>query len=140
MAQGVTLKNTRLANSNQSVIMPSGTAAERPDEPFIGAQRFNTTIGSLEVYNGSSWDALAIEGLANVIVDTFTGDGSTTVFGSLTNRVTDETEILVFVGGVFQTPGTDYTSDGSFDITFDSAVPNGIEINVLHNLGSTTVS
>ena len=138
MAQGYNLKNRSI--EGQSVKLPVGTAAERPATPEAGMTRFNTTNASLEFYDGTSWNTLTISGLVDVVVDTFTGDGSTTVFGSMTNRVTDATDALVFVGGVYQTPTNDYTTDGSYDITFTSAVPNNVEINVIHNLNSTTVS
>ena len=35
--------------------LPSGTTAQRPASPATGQMRFNTTTGSVEVYNGSSW-------------------------------------------------------------------------------------
>jgi hypothetical protein len=44
----------------------------------------------------------------------------------------DETQIIVFVGSIYQDPATAYTVDGGFDITFTSAPPNGIPINVIH--------
>ena len=35
--------------------IPAGTTAQRPSSPTTGQARYNTTIGQLEVYNGSSW-------------------------------------------------------------------------------------
>lgn len=35
--------------------LPAGTTAQRPASPATGQIRFNTTTGSVEVYNGSSW-------------------------------------------------------------------------------------
>jgi hypothetical protein len=35
--------------------IPAGTTAQRPGTPVTGMFRYNTTTGSLEVYNGSSW-------------------------------------------------------------------------------------
>ena len=130
-------KNRGTGGNAKQVVVPSGTSAERPDNPAVGGSRFNTTSGKLEVFNGVSYDTLSIAGLANVIVDTFTGDGSTVVFGSMTNAVDDATDILVFIGGVFQAPTTTYTVDGSYDITFTSSPPLGVEISVIHNLNST---
>ena len=138
MPQGFTLKNNTV-NTFDSITLPTGTAAQRPASPNVGASRFNTTSGRFEVYNGSSWDSIALQGLVDIAVDTFTGDGSTTVFGSMTNAVDYADYILVFVNGVFQTPTTNYTVDGSYDITFTSAPPNSVTINVIHNMNSTTV-
>ena len=36
------------------LFLPSGTTAQRPT-PATGQMRFNTTTGSVEVYNGTSW-------------------------------------------------------------------------------------
>ena len=35
--------------------LPSGTTAQRPASPATGQMRFNTTTGSVETYNGTSW-------------------------------------------------------------------------------------
>lgn len=37
------------------LFLPKGTIAQRPASPATGQMRFNTTTGSVEVYNGSSW-------------------------------------------------------------------------------------
>jgi len=137
---GQFVKNRKTGN-NRQVVIPSGTAAERPKVgvPVFGSFRFNTTAGSLEVFDGIQWQYLAVAGLTNVEVDTFTGDGSTVVFGSMTNAVDRETDILVFVGGVYQIPDTNYTVDGSYDITFAAAIANNVPINVIHNMNSTVI-
>jgi hypothetical protein len=36
------------------MFLPVGTTAQRPT-PATGQMRFNTTTGSVEVYNGTSW-------------------------------------------------------------------------------------
>jgi hypothetical protein len=43
-----------------------------------------------------------------------------------------ETQIMVFVGSIYQDPATAYTVDGGFDITFTSAPPNTVPISVIH--------
>lgn len=37
---------------------PNWTTANRPASPIQGQLGFNTTLGYLEVYNGSSWGAM----------------------------------------------------------------------------------
>ena len=37
------------------LFLPTGTTAQRPASPATGQMRFNTTTGSVEVYNGSTW-------------------------------------------------------------------------------------
>jgi hypothetical protein len=41
-----------------SIILPSGTTAERPASPSTGAVRFNTTLSRYEGYNGVQWSFL----------------------------------------------------------------------------------
>jgi hypothetical protein len=37
------------------MFLPVGTTAQRPASPVAGQMRFNTTTGSVETYNGTSW-------------------------------------------------------------------------------------
>jgi hypothetical protein len=43
-----------------------------------------------------------------------------------------ETQIMVFVGSIYQDPASAYTVDGGYIITFTSAPPNTVPINVIH--------
>jgi hypothetical protein len=43
-----------------------------------------------------------------------------------------ETQLIVFVGSIYQDPATAYTVNGGYDITFTSAPPNTVPINVIH--------
>jgi hypothetical protein len=48
------------ANGTGALLTPSGTTAQRPASPIVGMQRWNTTIGGMEVYIGSSnWQTIA---------------------------------------------------------------------------------
>ena len=42
------------------------------------------------------------------------------------------TQIMVFVGSIYQEPTTAYTVNGSVTLTFTSAPPNTVPINVIH--------
>ena len=66
---------------------------------------------------------------ANIAVDTMTGDGSTdTMSISLGSKLTDSVNnVSVFISGVFQRPGTDYTLSGS-TITFTTAPSDGYSV------------
>ena len=37
------------------LFLPVGTTAQRPASPATGQMRFNTTTGSVETFNGTSW-------------------------------------------------------------------------------------
>ena len=45
-----------------ALLVPSGTTAQRPASPVIGMQRWNTTLGGMEVYIGvgsTGWQTIA---------------------------------------------------------------------------------
>jgi hypothetical protein len=45
--------------TGSSIVIPSGTTAERPASPVTGAIRLNTTSGTLEFYTGTAWGSIA---------------------------------------------------------------------------------
>ena len=125
------LKNRILESGSSGVVLPSGPAAYRPDYPAFGMIRFNTDVGLCEFYNGSIWQNMGVGGIINYVVDTFIGDSVQTVF-TMSIAESVATQIIVFVGSIYQEPASAYTVDGGFDITFTSAPPTGIPINVIH--------
>ena len=128
---GTFLKNRELQSGSTGIRIPTGSAANRPDNPVFGMIRFNTDTGFCEFYNGTIWQNMGVGGAITYTVDNFTGDGSTTVFTmSVAESVADQ--IIVFVGSIYQDPATAYTVDGGFDITFTSAPPNTVPISVIH--------
>ena len=54
-----TLQNTTI-NDTGYLQVPVGTTAQRPASPTVGMWRFNTDLGYLEIYNGSSWIGFGI--------------------------------------------------------------------------------
>ena len=126
------VKNRLLESGSTSVVMPTGSSATRPDAPVFGQFRFNTDIGLIEFYNGAIWSNLSAGGSIAYTVDDFVGNGVTTVFTMSVQEATAQ-QIIVFVGSVYQIPVTNYTVNGGFDITFTSAPPLGLPINVIHS-------
>jgi hypothetical protein len=49
-----TLKNTTI-NGTGSMSLPAGTTSQRPSVPNAGYTRFNSTLNTAEIYNGSIW-------------------------------------------------------------------------------------
>jgi hypothetical protein len=136
---GYFVKNRRLQSGSTGVVLPTGTSANRPDNPMFGQIRYNLTIPAVEYFNGIEW-AYLIDNTQQVYqVDNFTGDGSTTIF-TMATATSDPTQIMVFVGSIYQTPGIGpmpttpitYTVNGGYNITFTQAPPDGITINVIH--------
>ncbi len=49
------INNVDNINVNETIGLPSGTSAERPNNPVLGMMRYNTEIEVIEVYNGEEW-------------------------------------------------------------------------------------
>jgi len=134
---GYFVKNRRLQSGSSGVVLPAGGSALRPLDPRFGLIRYNTDLAAVEFFNGSQFVQLSAAGAIDYTVDSFTGDGSTTVF-TMSVQESAETQIIVFVGSIYQDPTSAYTVDGGFDITFTSAPPDGEPISVIHsNIDST---
>jgi hypothetical protein len=129
---GYYVKNRRLQSGSTGVRLPVGSANDRPEYPTFGMIRYNTDSASVEFYDGSVWAALSAAGAISYTVDSFNADGSTTVF-TMSEVESTATQIIVFIGSIYQDPTTSYTVDGGLDITFTSAPPNGTVINVIHS-------
>lgn len=63
--------------TGQSVVLPSGTTAQRPISPVLGMKRFNTTTGLNEQYLASGWASIGVP-----------DDGSVTTAKLATDAVT----------------------------------------------------
>ena len=132
---GYFAKNRVLPSAGTSVVIPSGGSAVRPSAPVFGSFRYNTDLGQMEYFNGSSFVQLSSDAAATLVVDSFTGDGSTVTF-SLSLSVSDTAQVIVFVGNIYQQPSVYSITGGGNDITFSEAPPDDSPINVIHNLGA----
>ena len=128
---GFFVKNRRLQSGSSGVVLPSGPTSQRPDDPVFGLIRYNTDSLLVEYFNGTDFISLSAGGGITYTVDSFTGDGSTTVF-TMSEQESNTQYITVFVGSIYQQPTITYTVNGGYDITFTSAPPDGVPINVIH--------
>jgi hypothetical protein len=106
-----TLLNTRL--TDQTLVLPSGTTAERPANPAPGSMRFNTSVGIAEVYDYGSWRDLANG--AESAGSGISGSGASTImyipfFGSSNSDITDQ--ISGTVGTIGGTNTRNYDQGG----------------------------
>ena len=145
-------KNPLIGDNAFGVTIPNVTTDQRP-AGVNGQLIYNTTTSTYQAYNGASWYNVS-EGSREktITVDRFQGDDTTVTFGSgagntldgssaatFSQTVNDATDILVFIGGVYQIPTTNYTVSGQ-QITFGSAPPandgstNGHIITIIHGL------
>lgn len=142
------LKNTVFKTAGHALGVPNGTSSVGPDHAVNGQTRFNTTNsqGKLEFYGnitGSpSWNAIAREGNVLIVKDSFTGNGTQTMFGPMTYSYASgrEAQALIHAGTVYQIPGTNYSFFGNNYVNFSSAPSNGAAITIIHNLASTISS
>ena len=134
---GYFVKNRQLQSGSSGVVLPAGGSALRPVSPVFGLIRYNTDLAAVEFFDGTQFVALAAAGAIDYTVDSFTGTGVQTVF-TMSVQESLATQIIVFVGSIYQTPVTAYTVDGGFDITFTSAPPSGEPISVIHTAVDST--
>lgn len=145
-------KNPEVGNNTFGITIPNLTTSQRPSG-VNGQLIYNTTTSTYQVYSGAQWYNISDSSREKTLtVDTFQGDGTTTVFGNgygntldgstaatLSVTPSSSSDIMVYVGGVYQTPETNYTLSGG-QITFGSAPPandgttNGHIITIVHNL------
>lgn len=92
-----------IINDTGFIKIPHGTTSQRPANPQTGYIRFNTSIGKIEVYNGSGWQnappdvsatgAFSTTSLYGYDIIAFTGNGTLTVNSG------GEVEYLIVGGG-----------------------------------------
>ena len=108
-----------ILDSTNTVLVPSGTTAQRPSSPINGHLRYNTTYTRFEIYEINKWDGLKVAAPSTAAPITQqnigSGDAVETIFGPLDSGDTfypvpaAAQNILVFVENVFQVAGTNYT-------------------------------
>ena len=128
---GYFVKSRQLQSGSTGVVLPVGTTVERPVDPLTGLIRYNTSSGSIEFYDGASYQILGIASSITYIVDNFVGNGTSVSF-MMTQPVSAADQILVFMGSVYQAPGA-YSVNGTKQITFVQPPPAGLPFNVIHS-------
>jgi len=108
-----------ILDSTNTVLVPSGTTAQRPSSPVNGHMRYNTTDARFEIYENNKWDGLKVAAPSTTAPVTQqnlgSGDAVETIFGPLASGdpfypvPAAAQNILVFVENVFQISGTNYT-------------------------------
>jgi hypothetical protein len=115
--------NVYIAPAGQgSVVLPTGTTAQRPGSPVNGMMRYNTDVstgGQVEVYQSGTWRSLRFKEAGQITQQNLgAGDGTTTYFGPLnpqppavvaSNATWGAQNLLVIVENVIQVSGINYT-------------------------------
>jgi hypothetical protein len=126
-----------MSGSTESLLLPSGTTAQRPGTGVAGMFRYNSTTSKFEYYNGSAWAGATTE-FTIVRSETATGDGSTVAFTGL-NAALTTAGCMVMINGVVQLPTTAYAISGT-TITFTAAPANGDKIEIREFITTTSVN
>ena len=98
-------------NTSNSVKMPVGNTAQRPDPAAIGMTRFSTAVDALEVYTSGGWETVGVPAFTVITDDQFTGTGACTTFTLSEDSTTAAT--IVSINGVVQIPTTAYSVSGN---------------------------
>jgi len=123
-------------NSTDSIILPSGSTAQRPSNGVAGMFRYNNNTNQLEYYSAGSSSWVSSSGAyTTVSEDSFTGDGSTVAFTLSQSGTTNS--VIVSVNGLVQIPITAYSVSGT-TLTFTEA-PLATDIIDARTIVSTSV-
>ena len=132
----VTGNGTVQIDSTTALGIATGNTAQRPLSPATGDIRFNTTLGQIEVYDGSNWDTVGSD-FANITSQTINGDNTTVAF--TLNQTATTAGIIVSINGTMQEPAVAYNVSGT-TITFTEAPEVGDAIEVRFISVTTTIT
>ena len=119
-------------DTTDAIELPAGTTGQRPGSPVAGMFRYNSTDGQFEGYT-DEWGAIAGGGSVEVEKNIYTGDGSDVTFDT-TTAIVSENNVQIYLDGVYQSKDN-YATSGS-TVTFSTAPPNGVSIELIHILSA----
>ena len=96
-----------------AVWLPTGDDSTRPLNPEIGYFRYSTSRGTIEYWDGTTWDA---PGAATISSETITPDGTSNVYTLGSNVTVDS--VLVSINGTLQQPVYSYDIVNNNQIRF----------------------
>lgn len=125
---GGTMTGALVLNNTGSLKVAAGTTGQREGSPAAGMFRYNTTEGKFEGYS-TEWGEIG-GGAADLLLNSFTGDGSDVTF--TLSGAAIENNTLVYVDGVYQNKST-YAVSGATPavVTFSEAPANGAAIEIM---------
>ena len=123
-------------DTSYALKVPTGNTADRPAAPENGQIRYNTDTNEFEVYVNNAWEISRTNRPATITIQTLgTGDAVEQEFGPLSPIPATAKNILVLVENVVQIADVNYTmiqSGADYYLRFDSAVPLGKDVVVIH--------
>jgi hypothetical protein len=98
-------------NTTDSIKMPVGNTAQRPNPATVGMLRFSTSGDALEVYTSTGWEDVGVPAFTVITDDQCSGTGACTTFTLSEDSTTAAT--IVSINGVVQIPTTAYSVTGN---------------------------
>lgn len=137
------LKNSSTAVGYAFRLPSASASGPEPSNLVDGMIRFNTSTKRVQYVYNNDWKDISSVG--NVMIETQEeiGDGTSTNFVMI-NPVANATDVMVFIGGVYQQPTVNYIISGP-EIVFTSPPPapnlpnSPNKIVIVYNLNSTDV-
>tara|TARA_B100002019_G_C21258941_1_gene595552 strand:+ start:1679 stop:2164 length:486 start_codon:yes stop_codon:yes gene_type:complete len=124
------------SGSKAGLRLGAGNTLERGSSPVNGTIRYNSETNEMEAYINNAWESIRTDRPADIQVQNLgTGDANITEFGPLSPVPVAAENVIVLVENVFQIAGVNYTlvnTAGNWNIKFDSPVPLGKDVTVLH--------
>ena len=129
---------------SKAIKIPVSVGNDAPPALADGMIRYSVQNSAIEFAINNVWRQIAKVGNTIITSQDTVGDGIATDF-TLNQTVADETDIVVFVGGVYQQPTSNYTiatALGVTTLTFTSPPPapgvsNPNRIVILYGVNST---
>lgn len=117
-------------STNSAMTLPTGQSESRPVLPDVGDIRYNTTIGTIEWWDGSNWEFPSL-GTNNITAQTLIPNGVDVLF--TLDRVTTTESVIVTIGGTVQRAGISYSVTGN-QLTFTNVplITDEIEVRFLN--------
>ena len=123
-------------SSTDSMLIPTGSTAQRPGTGVEGMLRINSSTFKMEYYADSEWKT-ADSAFTVIASQTFDGDDSTVAFTLSEAQTT--ASCIVSINGVLQLPVTAY-GVSSTTLTFTEAPSTGDKIEVRKLTTTTTIT
>ena len=124
--------------------MPAGTTAERPASAGIGWTRLNTDTGSVEVYDGTNWNAVTRPFISSVTGTIYAGAASNLVIAgqnftsTITVRFLEGGSTVADVSGVTVTGGSATVAVPA--AVYGQTAGDSIEVKMLNNDGTLSAN
>jgi hypothetical protein len=129
--------------STNSVKLPTGTTAERPQTEISanGMIRYNTSLNVLEAYMSGGWEIVKKPASVAIVKQTISGFNAETYYGPLTEVPASINNLIVLVDNVLQISTTNFVLEidpaGTSPSRGDDPYPAGTYIRFTGDTPST---